>query len=234
MPRAVLERGLELFPTTGFVNAYGLTETSSTIALLGPEDHRNAIASADPAIRARLSSAGRMVPGMEAQIRDENGKPVQAGEVGELWVRGPQVSGEYQGIGSVLDAEGWFPTRDRAYLDNDGYLFIEGRTDDTIIRGGENIAPREIEDVLASHPSVREIAVVGLPDEEWGERIAAAIVPTEGSSASAEEIRAWVRSRLRGSRTPDDVFFVDDLPKTDTGKVIRRELIAQLSQAARA
>jgi acyl-CoA synthetase (AMP-forming)/AMP-acid ligase II len=169
---------------------------------------------------------------MEPEIRDENGRALPPGQIGELWVRGPQVSGEYQGIGSVLDAEGWFPTRDRAYLDEDGYLFIEGRTDDTIIRGGENIAPREIEDVLAFHPSVLEVAVVGLPDEEWGERIAAAVVPAGGSSASADELRRWVRARLRGSRTPDDIFFIEELPKTDTGKVIRRELIPRLIEAA--
>ena len=149
------------------------------------------------------------------------------GEAGELWVRGPQVSGVYEGIGSVLDADGWFPTRDRARVDSGGYLFIEGRVDDTIIRGGENIAPAEIEDVLIRHPALRDAAVVGVPDEEWGERIVAAVVPLEGATADADEIRAFVRARLRGSRTPDLVVVRADLPYGPTGKIVRRELIQQ-------
>jgi acyl-CoA synthetase (AMP-forming)/AMP-acid ligase II len=148
MPAGVLESALDAFPDTGFVNAYGLTETSSTIAVLGPDDHRDALASDDPLVRARLGSAGRPVPGIEMEIRDELGSPVPVGTPGELWVRGAQVSGEYEGLGSVLDAGGWFPTKDAAYLDPDGFLFIIGRSDDTIIRGGENIAPAEIEDCL--------------------------------------------------------------------------------------
>ena len=117
-----------------------------------PEDHREALGSDDPDVRARLTSAGRPVPGIDVEVRGADGRPVASGEAGELWVRGPQVSGVYEGIGSVLDADGWFPTRDRARVDSGGYLFIEGRADDTIIRGGENIAPAEIEDVLIGIP----------------------------------------------------------------------------------
>ena len=146
MPVTVLERALAAFGDTDFVNAYGLTETSSTIAVLGPDDHRTALASDDPAVRARLGSAGRLLPSIEADVRD-----------GLLWVRGEQVSGEYAGMDSVLDDEGWFPTGDVAYIDGEGYLFIEGRADDTIIRGGENIAPAEIEDVLLRHAAVAEV-----------------------------------------------------------------------------
>lgn len=227
IPAPVLAKALGAFPAVGFVNAYGLTETSSTIALLGPEDHRSAVSSDDPTIRARLASAGRFVPGIEGQVRGEDGEPLERGCVGELWVRGPQVSGEYLGSGSVVDADGWFPTRDRAHLDADGYLFIEGRADDTIIRGGENIAPAEVEDVVAEHPAVREVAVIGLPDEEWGERLVAVVVarfPVE-----PEELREFVRARIRGSRTPDDIFIrTEELPKTPTGKLLRRELIDDL------
>jgi acyl-CoA synthetase (AMP-forming)/AMP-acid ligase II len=228
MPSTVLERALRLFPEVGFTNAYGLTETSSTIAVLTPEDHRAAFVSEDPKARARLGSAGRPVPGIEVQLRGPFGAPVGVGEVGELWVRGPQVSGVYQGIGSVLDADGWFPTRDLAHIDQDSYLFIEGRSDDTIIRGGENIAPAEIEDVLCRHPDVRDVAVVGIPDEEWGERIVAAVVPHEGAVLDAEEIRSYVRARLRSSRTPDDVVVREALPYTPTGKLLRREITADL------
>lgn len=232
MPRPVLAAALEAFPEVGFVNAYGLTETSSTVAVLGPEDHRAAVGSSDPRVAGRLGSVGRLVPGMEGVIRDELGEPVPAGTPGELWVRGPQVSGEYVGQGSVLDADGWFPTKDRAWFDEDGYLFIEGRSDDTIIRGGENIAPAEVEDVLVHHPGVREAAVLGMPDDEWGERIVAALVAKPGVVLDAEEVRGYVRARLRGSRTPDDVVVIDELPHSPTGKLLRRELRAALLQLA--
>jgi acyl-CoA synthetase (AMP-forming)/AMP-acid ligase II len=228
MPASVLETALRLFPDTGFVNAYGLTETSSTIALLGPEDHRAALTSDDPAVRARLRSAGRMVPGVEAQIRGADGAALPSGAVGELWVRGPQVSGEYKGTASPLDEDGWFHTRDLAHFDDDGYLFIEGRADDTIIRGGENIAPAEIEDVLLAHPAVRDVGVAGVPDEEWGERIAAFVVLHEGAQADEDDLRSWVRARLRSSKTPDLVTFKDALPYTPTGKLLRRELLTAL------
>jgi acyl-CoA synthetase (AMP-forming)/AMP-acid ligase II len=229
MPAPVLEKALRAFPETGFVNAYGLTETSSTIAVLGPDDHRKALESGDAAARARLASAGRPVPGIEMQVRDAGGAVLGPDETGELWVRGDQVSGEYDGTGSVLDAEGWFPTRDLARLDAGGYLFLAGRDDDTIIRGGENIAPAEVEDALLSHPAVAETAVVGLPDDEWGQRLVAAVVAREGRPADAAELRAHVRARLRGSRTPDEIVFVGELPYTPTGKVIRRQLVERIS-----
>ncbi|WP_245190353.1 class I adenylate-forming enzyme family protein [Leucobacter exalbidus] len=231
MPEPVLLKALEAFPEANFVNAYGLTETSSTIAVLGPEDHRLAIS--DPSQRHLLFSAGRPVPGIELQIRSEAGDVLENGETGLLWVRGSQVSGEYQGLASALDASGWFPTRDRARLE-DGYLFIGGRADDTIIRGGENIAPAEIEDVLVNHPGVRELAVIGLPDDEWGERIVAVIVPATEIQIDEGEVRAWCRTRLRGSRTPDQVIVIEEFPRTDTGKIIRPKLLSQLVDAGQA
>jgi acyl-CoA synthetase (AMP-forming)/AMP-acid ligase II len=227
MPAPVLEAALTLLPNVDFVNAYGLTETSSTIALLSPEDHRAAVWCHDPAVRRRLSSVGRLAPGIEAQIRDADGASLPVGEAGELFVRGAQVSGEYRNLPASLDAEGWFATRDIARFDAEGFLFIEGRTDDIIIRGGENIAPAEIEDVLIRHSGVADAAVVGMPDDEWGERVVAAIVVT-GPSPSAADIREYVRSSLRGSRTPDDVIFVDALPYTTTGKLLRTELRAAI------
>jgi acyl-CoA synthetase (AMP-forming)/AMP-acid ligase II len=227
MPRPVLERALAAFPGVGFTNAYGLTETSSTVSVLGPQDHRDALASAEPAVRARLGSVGKAVPGVEIAVRDTDGRLLPAGQTGEILIRGAQVSGQYLGAGSALTEDGWFPTRDLGRLDEAGYLFVEGRGDDTIIRGGENIAPAEIEEVILDYPGVRECVVVGLPDEEWGERIAAFVVSDLPSAASAEDIRAFVRARLRGSKTPDEVHFVDEIPYTATGKVLRRELVAQ-------
>jgi acyl-CoA synthetase (AMP-forming)/AMP-acid ligase II len=226
MPIPLLERAIRLFPSVDFVNAYGLTETSSTIAVLGPEDHRAALQD-DPVSRARLGSAGQLLPGIEVEIRGPAGV-LPDGVAGDIYVRGEQVSGEYRGAGSSLDRDGWFATRDRGWVDEDGYLFVEGRTDDTIIRGGENIAPAEIEDVLLEHPAVADVAVLGIPDEHWGQDIAAAVVFRPGHTASTEELRQWARTRLRGSKTPALIVVRDALPQTATGKVLRRELLADL------
>ncbi|MGW9264313.1 class I adenylate-forming enzyme family protein, partial [Gordonia terrae] len=224
MPRPVLERALRHFPDVDFTNAYGLTETSSTISVLTPEDHRSALASDHETVRSRLESVGRMVPGVEALIRDDSGAGLPTGEVGELWVRGAQVSGEYAGKGSVLDADGWFPTRDRAHLDADGYLFVHGRADDTIIRGGENISPAEVENVVIEHPEVRDVAVFGAPDDEWGHCIVAVVVRESGSALTGDELTAWTRARVRSSRSPDRIVFGDELPYSPTGKLLRNDL----------
>jgi acyl-CoA synthetase (AMP-forming)/AMP-acid ligase II len=228
----LVRKALDLLPSVGFVNAYGLTETSSTIAVLTPEDHRAAHGSADEVAARRLASVGKPVPGIEVQIRGDDGAVLGAGEMGELFVRGPQVSGKYTGIGSVLDAEGWFPTKDVAMLDEDGYLFIGGRSDDTIIRGGENIAPSEVEDVLVEHPDVHEVVVVGLDDAQWGQIIVAVVVPAPGSAPLVEDLREFARRTLRGSRTPDRIVFRDELPTTPTGKVLRREIVESLKLTA--
>ncbi|HTX97229.1 MAG TPA: long-chain fatty acid--CoA ligase [Mycobacterium sp.] len=227
----LVRRALELLPHVGFVNAYGLTETSSTIAVLTPDDHRAAHSAADAGRdeeAKRLGSVGRPVPGIELQIRDDDGNVLGPGEIGELFVRGEQVSGRYTGVGSVLDDDGWFPTRDIAMLDEDGYLFIGGRSDDTIIRGGENIAPAELEEVLIEHSHVRDVAVVGVDDPEWGQAIVAVVVPVVGIDPDPEELREHVRKSLRGSRTPDRVVFRDELPTNATGKVLRREIVEEL------
>ena len=231
VPLPLVRKALGLLPHVGFVNAYGLTETSSTVAVLTPEDHWAALSAADEAAVQRLGSVGRPVPGIEVQIRDDGGRPLPAGTTGEMFLRGPQVSGRYAEIGSVLDSEGWFPTRDLAFQDADGYLFVRGRSDDTIIRGGENIAPAELEDVLVEHPSVAQVAVVGADDDEWGQIIVAVVVPAAGASPSEDEMREWVRGRLRGSRTPDRIVFRDELPVSPTGKILRRDLVQELNSS---
>ena len=218
---------MALLPDVDLTNAYGLTETSSTIAVLSPDDHR-AAREGDLGATARLASAGKVLPTVEVQVRGDDGTPLAVGLVGEIFVRGEQVSGEYKGVESPLDAEGWFATRDRGSLDDEGFLFIEGRSDDTIIRGGENIAPAEIEEVLLAHPEIAQCAVVGLPDEEWGQSIAAVVVTREGSDLTEDDVRAHARASLRGSKTPDVVSFVAALPYTDTGKLLRREVKAAL------
>jgi fatty-acyl-CoA synthase len=218
MPTPVLEQALRLWPDTGFVNAYGLTETSSTVCVLGPAEHRAAHGSDDPVARARLGSVGRPVPGVELRVVD-----------GEIWVRGEQVSGEYLEGGSQRDRDGWLRTGDRGFVDGDGYVFVEGRGDETIIRGGENVAPAEIEDALLRHPGVAGAAVVGVPDEEWGERVGAMVVPRAGATVDVEELRDFVRSQLGSLKTPEVVAIRDELPHTATGKVLRRAVRADLA-----
>jgi acyl-CoA synthetase (AMP-forming)/AMP-acid ligase II len=229
MPVRVVETALRAWPHVDFVNAYGLTETSSTITVLGPQEHRTAVASEDPAIRARLGSAGLPVPGIELEVRDPSGAVAAPGETGQIWVRGEQVSGEYAGGGSAVDERGFFHTRDRGRVDRDGYLHIEGRADDTIIRGAENIAPAEIEDVLLGHPDVLDAVVVGVPDEEWGQRIEAVVVPRHGVSVDPQTLRAQVRATLRGSKTPERITCWPELPRTPTGKLVRRDIVEALT-----
>ena len=229
MPVPVLERALQLLPAVGFVNAYGLTETASTIATLSPDDHRAAFASDDPAVRARLGSVGRPLPMLELEIRDPDGKALPPGERGEIYVRGEQVAGEYIGR-SALTADGWFPTNDGGWLDEGGFLFVEGRLDDVIVRGAENLSPGEIEDTLVTHPAVAEAGVVGIPDDEWGETVAAAVVLKPGATATVEELQAWIRDRLRSSRTPTVIQFRPELPYNETGKLLRRVLRTELTR----
>ncbi|WP_420639109.1 class I adenylate-forming enzyme family protein [Candidatus Poriferisocius sp.] len=231
MPAPVIARALDKLPETNFVNAYGLTETSSTVAVLGPEEHREAHRSGDPAVRARLGSAGRPLPAIEVDIRDEEGRPVPAGTSGEIWVRGEQVSGEYLGRNSRVTPDGWFPTNDGGSLDDHGYLFVEGRIDDIIVRGGENISPGEIEDVLVSHPAVDDAAAVGIPDEQWGEAVAAVVVPAKGQTVDIAELQEFVKTRMRSSRTPDRVEVRPELPYNETGKLLRRILRDELADS---
>ena len=230
MPLPVIERAMALFPDTDFTNAYGLTETSSTITVLGPDAHRRAAASEDQAGRRRLASVGVPLPGIEIEIRDDQGRVLDTHEHGEIFVRGEQVSGEYEGIGSLTDDAGWFPTRDGGFLDEEGYLFLEGRADDVIVRGGENMSPGEIEDVLLTHDAVSDVAIVGVPDEEWGEAVVGVVVLKRG--ATVESLQQWVRERMRSSRVPERLEFWDELPYNETGKLLRRDVRARLSESA--
>jgi acyl-CoA synthetase (AMP-forming)/AMP-acid ligase II len=228
MPAPVLERALQRFPGVGFVNAYGLTETSSTVCVLGPDDHTGAFSSTDPAIRRRLSSVGRPVEGIEVRIVAADG---DAGEEnpGEIWLRGAQISGAYVGQASNVDAEGWLHTGDLGWVDDGGYVFVGGRGDDVIIRGGENISPSEIEDTLLRHPSVAAAAAVGIPDEEWGERIGAMVVLRPGAGTNGEELFRWAREKLGSLKAPEVIVFRTELPTTATGKVLRRQIKVELA-----
>jgi len=227
MPRQTIERAMELLPNVNFTNAYGLTETSATICMLGPEEHRAAFASDDPAVKRRLSSAGKPIPTIELQIRSEEGGLCGPEEVGLVYVRGDQVSGEYKEKGSQLDAEGWFLTKDRGFVDAEGFLFIDGRADDVIVRGGENISPGEIEDVVRCHDCIKDVAAVAVPDVEWGEGVGLAIVCK--FEVSDDEISQLIRSKLRSSRLPSRIVRMDELPYNETGKLLRRVIRDQLA-----
>jgi acyl-CoA synthetase (AMP-forming)/AMP-acid ligase II len=216
---ALLLRATEALPGVDLVVAYGLTETSSSVTLLAPADIRRAAAARTPEGRAVLESVGRPIPGIELEVRDQDGAALGTREAGEIWVRGDQVS-------SAVDGDGWFRTRDLGYLDERGFVFLLGRADDVIIRGGENIMPAEIEQILESHPAVVEAAVVGIPDEEWGEALEAAVVIR--SAAEPEELRSYVRTWLAGYKVPRQVHVVAELPRNSTGKLLRRDVVRQL------
>lgn len=232
MPVPTIERAMALLPDVGFVNAYGLTETSSTVAVLGPDEHRTAFASDDPSVRGRLGSVGRPLPTLELEVRGPLGEVLANGETGEIYVRGEQIAGEYHGR-SALDEEGWFPTNDSGRLDEDGFLYVEGRLDDVIVRGGENMSPGEIEDVLVQHPAIAEAAVTGIPDDEWGEAVAAAVVVEPGAQVTEAELQDWVRRHLRSSRAPQLVDVRAELPYNETGKLLRRVLKEELATRAK-
>ena len=232
MPLSVIEKAMRLFPETDFSNAYGLTETSSTVTVLSPDDHRTAVASSDEHVRRRLVSVGQALPGVEIEIRDDEGNLLGAGQRGEIYIRGEQVSGEYEDRGSVTDSDGWFPTRDAGSLDEEGYLFLEGRADDVIVRGGENLSPGEIEDCLLLHPSVKDAAVVGIPDEQWGEGVAAAVVAKADQEIDIEQLTLHVREHMRSSRVPQLMQVWEELPYNETGKLLRRVVKAELAGAA--
>lgn len=221
MPLTVIRRAMERFPGVAFTNAYGLTETSSTISLLSPEDHDLAFASEDPQISKRLGSVGRPLPSIEVEIRGESGELLAANETGEIYVRGEQVSGEYLEKKAIQE-DGWFPTRDSGYLDEHGYLYLEGRADDVIVRGGENMSPGEIEDVLTSHDAVADACVVGIPDQDWGEAVVAAVVLDKGGSVTAADLQGLVRETMRSSRVPSEIRFFPALPYNEMGKLLRR------------
>jgi acyl-CoA synthetase (AMP-forming)/AMP-acid ligase II len=232
MPQSTIQRAMSLFPNVDFTNAYGLTETSSTIAVLGPDDHRAAAASSDPRVQKRLVSVGKPTGAVEIQVRGEDGTVLGANDAGLIFVRGGQVSGEYLSLGSQLDGDGWFSTRDRGYVDDEGFLFLDGRADDVIVRGGENISPGEVEDCLLSHPAVADAAAVAVPNEQWGEAVGAAIVLKDHSKASAAELQEWVRQRLRSSRVPQAIRFKDALPYNELGKVLRRVIKQEFTKPA--
>jgi acyl-CoA synthetase (AMP-forming)/AMP-acid ligase II len=215
----------------GFVNAFGQTETTATVTMLLPEDHRleGSALEVEHKLR-RLASIGRPLPDVEVRIVDPEGFEVAPGEVGEIAVRTRRLMKGYRSQDDATAqtiVNGWLHTRDMGWMDADGYLYLAGRKDDLIIRGGENISPAEVETVLYAHPGIEEAAIIGIPDVDWGEQVMAIIVPRVNSPLTAEEVIDWCRQRLASFKTPAIVQFVPALPRNALGKVLRQELREQ-------
>jgi long-chain acyl-CoA synthetase len=200
------------------LEGYGLSETSPVASFNHPDRER------------KPGSIGTPIEGVEMQVWSDDGKELPQGEVGEIVIRGHNVMKGYwnrpEASAGAIDADGWFRSGDLARVDEDGYFFIVDRKKDMVIRGGYNVYPREVEEVLYEHPAVQEAAVVGIPDESLGEEVAAAVVVKEGESLDAQELKAFVKERIATYKYPRKIWFVDELPKGPTGKILKREIEA--------
>ncbi len=222
MPADLLRECLEVFGC-GFCQQYGMTETAGAIVYLPPDDH-------DPHHPERMRAAGIPMPGVELKIVDHAGQAVSPGVIGEVLTRSASNMAGYwhmpDATAAAMDADGWLRTGDAGYVDAEGYLFIHDRVKDMIISGAENIYPAEVENAIYGHPDVAEVAVIGVPDEKWGEAVKALIVPKAGASCDADAVLAFARTRIAAFKLPKSVDFVEALPRNAAGKVLRRELRA--------
>jgi len=230
MPFEVIHKAIQVMPWARFINAFGQTETASTITTLSPEDHIIEGTEEEKAkkLKRLTSSIGKPLPDVEVKIVDDEGKALPPLGVGEILAKGPRIMTGYwrdeQKTSQVMTGDGWLRTGDMGYIDEEGYVYLTGRMDDMIIRGGENISPEEVEDVLHSHPRVEEASVIGIPDVEWGQEVRAVVVLKRGETATPEEIMEHCRERLAGFKRPRSVVFVDALPRNPMGKVLRKKL----------
>ncbi len=219
----VLKAALRTFRCSLY-GIYGLTESTGGVLQLDPADH-----DPDGPREHLLRSAGKPLPWVEMRIVDpEAGAERGAGEVGEVWLRAPNVMAGYfnrpDETAAALPGEGWLRTGDGGYVDEDGYLFLTDRIKDMIVTGGENVYPIEVEEALAQHPDVVDVAVIGVPDERWGEAVKALVIARPGSAPTVEALIGFARVRLAGYKLPRSVDFVEELPRTPSGKVLKREL----------
>ncbi|WP_164115024.1 long-chain-fatty-acid--CoA ligase [Sphingorhabdus sp. Alg239-R122] len=222
MPLELLRQAMDVMGC-GFCQHYGMTETTGTFSMLQAEDH-------DPMGNARMRSAGQPLPGVEVKIVDENGETLTHGQVGEIATRSPLNMIEYWNkpdkTAETVDSEGWLITGDAAYMDEDGYIFIQDRVKDMIITGGENVYPAEVENAIFGHEDVLEVAVIGVPDEKWGECVKAVVVPRPDRSIDEGAIIAHARSHIAAFKAPKSVDVIAEMPRNASGKILRRELRA--------
>jgi len=236
MPFEIISKAIKVMPGVQFFNAFGQTETTATIAALGPEDHR--IEGTDKEKEKKLkrlaASIGRPLPDVQVKIIDDDGSELPQSQVGVIVIKSPRMMKEYWSdqdkTARAFTPDGWLITNDKGWVDEDGYIFLAGRADDIIIRGGENISPEEVENVLHSHPKVEEAALIGVPDAEWGQQPRAIAVLKPGETATEEEIIDYCSPRLAGFKRPRSVIFVDALPRNQLGKVLRNKLREQYGQ----
>jgi acyl-CoA synthetase (AMP-forming)/AMP-acid ligase II len=218
IPLDVLRRSMKAFPNAGFIQCYGATETCGTVVHLPPQDH-------DPAGNARMRGCGKPFPGNAVKIIDGDGNTVATGAVGEICIRSVSVmSGYHNKPDATAKAlvDGWYHTGDAGYLDADGYLYIHDRVKDMIVSGAENIYPAEVENALHEHPAVADCAVIGVPDEKWGEAVKAIVV--KKGEVTAEELIAFAKARIAGYKVPKSVDFIDVLPRNPSGKILKKDL----------
>jgi acyl-CoA synthetase (AMP-forming)/AMP-acid ligase II len=220
IPLDLLRQCMDMFGC-GFCQQYGMTEACGTIVYLPPEDH-------DPDGNRRMRSAGRPMPGIEIKIIDKDGITLPPEAVGEIATRSTSNMAGYwkneAATQETIDADGWLRTGDAGYLDSDGYLYIHDRVKDMIISGAENIYPAEVEGAIFGHPAVAEVAVIGVPDERWGEAVKAVVVLKRGIDADEADILQFARTRIAAFKVPKSVDFVDVLPRNASGKVLKRSL----------
>ncbi len=229
MPEQLLRAAMHAIPCD-WGQAYGMTEVAPVATFLTAADHRAGLTGNETSAR-RLRSAGRPIVGVEVEVRTPDGTLAQVGEPGEVWIRGANVMKGYwnrpQETAAALDPDGWYHTGDAAYQDDDGYLFIVDRVKDMIVSGGENVYSVEVENAISKHPAVLECAVFGVPDQQWGERVHAAVVLKPDTTATEQEIVAHCREQIAAYKLPRSIdFHTDPLPKSGAGKVLKRELRA--------
>ena len=227
MPLEVLKKGMKVFGPI-FAQGYGQSESGPAISHLSKEDHD--VLDRPEAEQKKLMSAGRPDMGVQVRIVDDAGNDVKLGEMGEIIVRSKQIMVEYWHKPDDTKAsirDGWLYTGDMGYYDEQGYIYIVDRRKDLIISGGENVYPREVEEVLYRHPTVLEAAVIGIPDPYWVERVHAVVVLKKGASTTDEELIAFCKEYVAGYKAPKSVEFVDSLPKNPAGKILKRELRAK-------
>jgi acyl-CoA synthetase (AMP-forming)/AMP-acid ligase II len=218
-----LRSALAVFPNVEFRQGFGQTETSGCLTVLTPRDHGRALAGEEHL----LLSCGRAIVGTEIATVDGEGKPVPTGELGEIIARGPQMMRGYWNRSEATAAtlvDGWLHTGDIGRIDEEGYLYISDRVKDMIVSGGENIYPREVENVLFEMPCILDAAVIGVPDERWGESVKAVVVLRDGATATEDDVINWTRDRLATYKAPRSVDFVDAFPRNPSGKILKRLL----------